>query len=58
MSTDSSRLTQKVKGDFVYRFDVPPVTYNVTSDQSCAPVKYVTVHIGKTAQVDLFPSYD
>jgi hypothetical protein len=47
---------QKVKSDFVYRFEVPPATYRVTSDQSYAPVRYVTVHIGKTVKLDLYPS--
>jgi len=51
-------LRQKVKGDFVYRFEVLPATYRVTSDQSYAPVRYVTVHIGKTARLDLSPSCD
>jgi hypothetical protein len=53
---EPTELTQKVKSDFVYRFEVPPATYEVTSDQSYAPVRYVTVHIGKTVKLDLFPS--
>lgn len=49
-------LKQKVKGDFVYRFAVLPATYSVTSNESYAPVRYVAVHIGKTAKLDLIPS--
>jgi len=53
---DPTERTQTVKSGFVYRFEVPPATYSVTSDQSYAPVRYVTVHIGKTAKLDIYPS--